>query len=162
MNQVNAPGNNTTDAVLADRVRGLMPRLKQELVELVAIPSVSEAGFPASSRPELLRARDAVAALFQDAGCERVGSLELPDTAPMVTAEIPAPEGAPTVLLYSHYDVVPTGDLSQWHTPPFEPTEKDGAIFGRGTADTKSNFMAHIGALRAWGGRPPVGIKVVI
>ena len=92
----------------------------------------------------------------------RVSSVELPDTAPLLTAEIPAPDGAPTVLLYSHYDVVPTGDLSLWDSPPFEPTERDGAIIGRGTADTKSNIMAHVGALRAWGGRPPVGVKVVI
>jgi acetylornithine deacetylase/succinyl-diaminopimelate desuccinylase-like protein len=154
--------SDTTDPALADRVRGLMPQLKAELIDLVAIPSVSEAGFPASSRPALLQARDAVAALFEDAGCERVGSLDLPDTAPMLTAEIPAPEGAPTVLMYSHYDVVPAGDLSLWHSPPFEPAEQDGAIFGRGTADTKSNIMAHVGALRAWGGRPPVGVKVVI
>jgi len=147
---------------MAERVRGLMPQLTTELAGLVAIPSVSEAGFPVSSRPALLQARDAVAALLEDAGCERIGSLELPDTAPMVTAEIPAPDGAPTVLLYSHYDVVPAGDLSLWHSPPFEPTERDGAIFGRGAADTKSNIMAHVGALRAWGGRPPVGVKVVI
>jgi cysteinylglycine-S-conjugate dipeptidase len=138
-----------------------MPQLTAELAELVAIPSVSEPGFAAASRPALLQARDAVADLFAGAGCE-IGSLELPDTAPAVTAEIPAPEGAPTVLLYSHYDVVPTGDLSLWHSPPFEPTERDGAIFGRGAADTKSNIMAHVGALRAWGGRPPVGVKVVI
>jgi cysteinylglycine-S-conjugate dipeptidase len=58
--------------------------------------------------------------------------------------------------------VVPAGDLSLWHSPPFEPTERDGAIFGRGAADSKSNIMAHIGALRAWSGRPPVGVKVVI
>jgi len=162
VNQGNALGDGTTDPVLAGRVRALFPQLKAELAELVAIPSVSEAGYPATSRPELLRARDAVVALLEDAGCERVGSLELPDTAPMVTAEIPAPDGAPTVLLYSHYDVVPAGDLAQWHSPPFEPTERDGAIFGRGAADTKSNIMAHVGALRAWGGRPPVGVKVVI
>ena len=140
---------NTTDPSVADRVRGMMPQLKAELVDLVAIPSVSEPGFAPASRPALLRARDAVAALFEGAGCEQVGSLDLPDTAPMVTAEISAPEGAPTVLLYSHYDVVPTGDLSQWHSPPFEPTERDGAIFGRGAADTKSNILAHVGALRA-------------
>jgi acetylornithine deacetylase/succinyl-diaminopimelate desuccinylase-like protein len=152
----------STDPALAARVRDMMPQLKAELAELVAIPSVSETGFPATSRPALLRARDAVAALFRDAGCEQISSLDLPDTAPVVIAEIPAPEGAPTVLMYSHYDVVPTGDLSLWHSPPFEPAERDGAIFGRGTADTKSNILAHIGALRAWGGRPPVGVKVVI
>jgi cysteinylglycine-S-conjugate dipeptidase len=162
VNQDNALRDDTTDPALASRVRGLMPQLTAELAALVAIPSVSEAGFPESSRPALLQARDSVAALFEDAGCEKVGSLELPDTAPMVTAEIPAPQGAPTVLLYSHYDVVPTGDLSLWHSPPFEPTERDGAMFGRGAADTKSNIMAHVGALRAWGGRPPVGVKVVI
>ena len=155
-------GNDVADPALVDRVRGLMPQLTDELMGLVAIPSVSEPGFPASSRPALLQARDAVAALLEDVGCQRVRSLELPDTAPMVTAEIAAPDGAPTVLLYSHYDVVPPGDLALWQSPPFEPTERDGAIFGRGTADTKSNIMAHIGALRAWGGRPPVGVKVVI
>jgi len=115
-----------------------MPRLTAEPAGLVAIPSVSEPGFATASRPALPRARDAVAALFAEVGCERVDSLELPDTAPMVTAEIPAPEGAPTVLLYSHYDVIPAGDESLWHPPPFEPAVRDGAMFGRGTADTKS------------------------
>jgi len=162
VNHGNALRDDTTDPSLAHRVRDMMPRLTAELAGLVAIPSVSEPGFPASSRPALLQARDAVAALLEGAGCEKVGSVELPDTAPLVTAEIPAPEGAPTVLLYSHYDVVPVGDLSHWHSPPFEPTERDGAMFGRGAADTKSNIMAHVGALRAWGGRPPVGVKVVI
>ena len=65
----------------------------------MAIASVSEAGFPQASRPALLQARDAVAALLEDAACERVSSLELPDTAPLLTAEIPAPDGVPTVLL---------------------------------------------------------------
>jgi cysteinylglycine-S-conjugate dipeptidase len=162
VNHGSAIGSDAADPALAGRVRGLMPQLTAELAGLVTIPSVSEAGYPEASRPALLQARDAVAALFQEAGCERVASLELPDTAPMVTAEIPAPDGAPTVLLYSHYDVVPAGDESLWHSPPFEPAERDGAIFGRGTADTKSNIMAHVGALRAWGGRPPVGVKVVI
>jgi len=78
------------------------------------------------------------------------------------TAEIPAPPGAPTVLLYSHYDVVPVGDESKWLSPPFEATERDGAIYGRGAADTKSNILMHVGALRAWEGRPPVGIRIVI
>jgi cysteinylglycine-S-conjugate dipeptidase len=66
------------------------------------------------------------------------------------------------VLLYSHYDVVPAGDESLWRTPPFEPTLVDGAMYGRGAADTKSNIMAIVGAIRAWDGRPPVGVKVVV
>ena len=66
------------------------------------------------------------------------------------------------MLLYSQYDVVPAGDETQWASPPFEPTERDGALVGRGVADTKSNILAHVGALRAWGGRPPVGIKLCI
>src|SRR4029077_10836810 len=97
-----------------------------------------------------------------DAGVEEPGSLQLPDTAPVITGEIPAPDGAPTVLLYSHYDVVPVGEEAKWESPPFEATERDGAIYGRGAADTKSNILMHVAAIRAWGGRPPVGIKVVI
>ena len=80
----------------------------------------------------------------------------------MLTGEIPAPDGAPTVLLYGHYDVVGAGDEDKWDTPPFEATERDGAIYGRGTADSKSNVLAHLGALRAWEGKPPVGIRLVI
>lgn len=140
-------------------VKDLLPQLRRELDDLVRIPSVSSATGPPSA--ELLAAHEMTAALFTDAGVA-VETLQLPDTAPIVVGEIPAPAGAPTVLLYSHYDIVPAGDEALWDSPPFEPTERDGALFGRGTADTKSNILVHIGALRAWGGRPPVGIKLVI
>ena len=66
------------------------------------------------------------------------------------------------MLLYAHYDVQPPGDEKLWRTPPFEPTERDGAIYGRGVADDKSNVLVHVGALRAYEGKPPVGIRVVI
>ena len=135
-----------------------MPELKADLGDLVAIPSVS---VPGRLDAPLLEAHDLVARLFADAGVE-VSRLDLPDTAPIVVGEIAAPPGAPTVLLYSHYDVVPAGDKALWESPPFEPTERDGAIYGRGAADSKSNVLMHVGALRAWQGRPPVGIKICI
>ena len=143
-------------------VAELMPRLKDDLARLVAIPSISALGYPAETRPALLEAYEEVARLFGDAGVTILDPLELPDTAPVLMGEIPAPDGAPTVLLYSHYDVVPIGDEDKWESPPFEASERDGAIYGRGAADTKSNILMHVAAIRAWAGRPPVGLKVVI
>jgi acetylornithine deacetylase/succinyl-diaminopimelate desuccinylase-like protein len=139
-----------------------MPRLKEDLARLVAIPSLSEWGFPAHTHARLLEARDQIVELLRDAGVEKLDSLSLPGTAPVVTGEIPGPAGAPTVLLYGHYDVVPAGDESKWESPPFEATERDGAIYGRGAADSKSNLLVHVGALRAWEGKPPVGIKLLL
>src|SRR5690242_3645071 len=147
---------------LGASVAASMPQLKSDLARLVAIPSISAANFPEATHRSLLDAYDAVAELFADAGVHILPPLELPNTAPVLLGEIPAPEGAPTVLLYSHYDVVPIGEESKWESPPFEATERDGAVYGRGTADTKSNILMHVGALRAWDGKPPVGIKVVI
>jgi acetylornithine deacetylase/succinyl-diaminopimelate desuccinylase-like protein len=143
-------------------VGSLMPELKTDLARLVAIPSISAPLYPEATHPPLLKAYDEVVRLCRDAGIRILDPLELPDTAPVVIGEVPAPEGAPTVLLYSHYDVVPVGDESKWESPPFEATERNGAIYGRGAADTKSNILMHIGALRAWDGKPPVRVKIVI
>ncbi len=140
-------------------VDGLMPQLTSELEQLVRIPSISEASFPPKPVHD---AHKLVVDLLKGAGLTGAKTLDLPDTYPIVVGEIPAPPGAPTVLLYGHYDVVPPGDESKWQSPPFEPTERDGAVFGRGASDSKANVMAHVGALRAFNGKPPVGIKVVI
>jgi cysteinylglycine-S-conjugate dipeptidase len=140
-------------------VDGLLPQLRRELADLVRIPSISGADAP---QGPIQAAHDVVVDLLRDAGLAEVGTLELPDTNPIVVGELPAPDGAPTVLLYSHYDVVPAGDESLWSSPPFEPVERGAAMFGRGSADSKANVITHVGALRAWKGRPPVGIKVVI
>jgi len=145
-------------ADIAEAARAQLPRLRDELVELVRIPSISGPGRPIEP---LGRARAYVSGLLEDAGAD-VRALDVPDANPIVIGEIPAPEGAPTVLLYSHYDVVGPGDESLWASPPFEPSERDGAIYGRGSADSKANIITHVGALRAWGGRPPVGITIVI
>jgi acetylornithine deacetylase/succinyl-diaminopimelate desuccinylase-like protein len=151
--------NAATSQSLTQAVDSLMPQLTQELVELVRIPSISANGFP--SEP-MDAAYNLVVELLRDAGVRNIDRLDLPDTYPIITADIAAPSGAPTVLLYSHYDVVPAGDESKWTTPPFQPTERHGALYGRGSSDSKANVMAIVGMLKAWGGKPPVGIKVVI
>lgn len=142
---------------LKDTVADLMPRLCDELERLVAIPSIA---FPNYPRERVTEAHDYVADLLREAGVANIGRLDLPDTSPVITGEIPAPPGAPTVLLYGHYDVQPPGDETAWRTPPFTPTRRDGAIYGRGAADCKANLIAHLGAIRAHGGRPPVGVRI--
>ena len=139
----------------------LMPQLQEELAQLVAIPSLSEWGFPEHTHGPLLEAYEAVRALFAGVGATLV-RVDLPGTAPVITGHIPGPEGAPTVLLYGHYDVVPAGEDELWSSSPFEATEHDGAIYGRGAADSKSNLLVHVGALRAWNGAPPVGVKILV
>lgn len=146
-------------SALASAVDAMMPQLVADLVRLARIPSISEPAFPVKPVNEACKV---VIDLLRDAGLRNVKTLDLPGTYPIVTGEIPAPPGAPTVLLYGHYDVVPPGDESKWTTPPFEPANREGAIYGRGASDSKANVIAHVGSLRAWGGKPPVGIKVIV
>ncbi|MET9497534.1 M20/M25/M40 family metallo-hydrolase [Streptomyces sp. NPDC006552] len=144
----------------ADR---LMAGLRADLERLAAIPSVAFPGFPAEP---VHQAHDLLVDLLHDAGVAHVERIDLPDTAPVIFAEIPPPTpDAPTVLLYSHYDVQPAGDESLWHSPPFEPTPVteggESGLRARGIADDKANVIAHLGMLRAFQGRPPVGVKIV-
>src|SRR5262245_48027846 len=118
-----------------------MPQLEEELARLVAIPSISTFGYPAETRPALREAYEEVARLFAEVGVTILEPLELHETAPVLLGELPGPKGSPTVLLYGHYDVVPAGDEGKWESPPFETTSRNGAIYGRGAADTKSNIL---------------------
>ena len=137
-----------------------MPELIEDLRKLVAIPSVSGEG--ADPEP-LFAAHDMVVELLRGSGVDDIEELVIEGkVAPVVVARTPAPAGAPTVLLYTHYDVVPAGDEALWDTPPFEATERDGAIYGRGTADSKANLISIVGALRVFEGRPPVGVTVIL
>lgn len=145
---------------LSSTVDSLMDGLTADLARLAAIPSIAFPGYP---RSEVERAHDLLVELLRDAGVGHVERLDLPDTAPVVFAEVPPPApDAPTVLLYGHYDVQPPGDESLWLSPPFEPTPVEGGLRARGIADDKANVMAHIGVLRAYGGRPPTGLKIVL
>ena len=145
---------------LVPAVEGLGPVMQADLEELVRIDSVSAAGFdPAAVR----RCAMVSAAQLERAGLRDVRLLEVADGHPAVYGEIKPPScGAPTVLLYAHYDVQPPGPEELWNTPPFEPVEAGGRLYGRGSADDKSGIVVHTGAVRAFEGRPPVGVKVLL
>ncbi|MDF5751048.1 M20/M25/M40 family metallo-hydrolase [Spongiactinospora sp. TRM90649] len=136
-----------------------MPQAVEDLRRLVAIPSVA---FPGHPEEPVHAAAALVEELLRGAGLPVVRQIPVEGSFPAVYAEAPAPPGAPTVLLYAHYDVQPAGDLAKWKTAPFEPTLIDGDLYGRGAADDKSGVISHVAALRAFDGRFPVGVKVII
>ena len=144
---------------LRTAIDNLFPSLQATLEDLVRIPSISAPDFDAA---EVRRSAGAVSALLSDAGFETVRLLEVDGAHPAVFAEIPAPAGAQTVLLYAHHDVQPVGDLADWDRDPFEPVEEDGRLLGRGSSDDKAGIVVHLGAVMAHGGRPPVGVKVIV
>ena len=135
-------------------------RFEDELFELLRIPSVSA---DPAHKQDIRRAADWLVDHFLKMGL----SAELIETAghPLVLAESPQVAGAPTVLVYGHYDVQPPEPLELWTTPPFEPTIRDGQVFARGAADNKGQFMTHVKSMQAWldvEGRLPVNIKLLI
>ena len=148
---------------LAAAVTTAWPDTIRDLVDLARIPSISLAGHdPAQVRASA----EATADLLRGAGLERVELLELDGAHPAVTGEwLHAGDDAVTVLLYAHHDVQPVGTPARWTSDPFEPVERDGRLYGRGTADDKAGILAHVAAIRAWldtRGSLPVNVKVVI
>lgn len=149
-------------APLAATVAALQPRARAELAELVAFKSVADpAQFP---RSECEAAAGWVADALRAEGFEEVALLDTPDGTQSVYGFLPGPAGAPTVLLYAHYDVQPPLDEDAWHTPPFELTERDGRWYGRGAADCKGGVIMHLTALRALkeNGGVPVSVKMIV
>ncbi len=144
-------------ADLRSTVEQILPAAHNDLKRLVAIPSISS---DPGSADQVRRSAEMVANLARGAGASNVEICSVPGGAPAVIAHWPAPDGMPTVLLYAHHDVQPTGDRAAWTSPPFEPTERDGRLFGRGAADDKAGVLAHITALRAYDGSPPVGVTL--
>jgi acetylornithine deacetylase/succinyl-diaminopimelate desuccinylase-like protein len=146
-----------TDSFVQDNEQ----RLLEELKDFLRIPSIST--LP-ENKPDVVRAAEFVAASLKNAGMEHV---EVIQTAghPLVYADWLQAPGKPTVLMYGHYDVQPPDPLELWHTPPFEPTERDGNLFARGAADDKGQMYSHIKAieaLRAVNGTLPVNVKFLI
>lgn len=154
------PSSPIDHQALASQAAALLPELVDGLVELSRIPSIATDGFPVQP---LLDAHAAVVALLRSAGVEQIDEILLDGmSAPTIIADVPGPPGAPTVLVYTHYDVVPPGDAALWQTEPFEPRVTDDRVIGRGTADSKANILALVGALRLCGGRPPVTLRIVL
>ena len=146
-----------TEAELRAAVARELPGVRADLERLVRIPGIA---FPGFDHAEVERSAEATAELLRGCGLEvqivRAGGQ------PAVIGTRPAPPGAPTVLLYAHHDVQPVGDRAKWVSDPFTPVERDGRLYGRGTADDKAGLMAHVAALRALGDALPVGVVVFV
>jgi acetylornithine deacetylase/succinyl-diaminopimelate desuccinylase-like protein len=137
------------------------PRLLDELISFLRLPSVSTD--PAYRQP--IRAAAALLAeRLARIGMQGVQLLE-GGGHPSVFAQRADLPGAPTILLYGHYDVQPPEPLDLWETPPFEPTLRDGMIFARGASDDKAPLWIALSALEGWlavHGRLPVNVKVLL
>ncbi|WP_148302167.1 dipeptidase [Tomitella biformata] len=146
---------------IRDRVRALMPAARADLAALVAIRSIAD---PLQAPPaECERAAVWVRDAFIAAGITDTTLVRTSDGSDAVLGHHPAPAGAPTVLLYCHYDIQPLGDLALWDSEPLTLTDRDGRWYGRGAADCKGNLVMHLTALRALAadGPLPVGVRIV-
>ncbi|MET9325446.1 M20/M25/M40 family metallo-hydrolase [Tsukamurella sp. NPDC003166] len=157
-----------TDSSLRRTVESLMDRARSDLAELVAHPSVHDS--PEFGAEPNAASAAWVATAFAEAGIGNVERITTSDGSIAVVGHAPAPEGAPTVLLYSHHDVQPPGPREAWESDPFTLTTRPGPDgtdrwYGRGAADCKGNLVAHLTALRAVRGEDgtfPVGVRIVI
>ena len=134
----------------------------QDLKDLVRIPSISFPGFDAAP---LRTCADSVAALLRKHGFKDVQLLGTGAGYPSVFGQWLEAPGRPTVLLYAHYDVQPVGREELWTSRPFEPTEREGRLYGRGASDDKGGVLMHVAAFSSWlqiAGRLPVNVKVLI
>jgi acetylornithine deacetylase/succinyl-diaminopimelate desuccinylase-like protein len=137
-------------------------QFQEQLVTLSRIPGVSAEPAPSQA---LHRSAVAMAGVMREAGIENVEVLEIPGVHPYVYGDWLKKPGAPTILLYGHHDVQPEGRPEKWLSPPYEPTLRNGRLFGRGTADDKAGCMTHIAAVASYlksGGELPVNVRFVI
>ena len=132
-------------------------RLLAELSEFLRIPSIST--LPKHDQ-DCRRAAEWVAADLRRLGCSDV-QLLASETHPVVWGVGPEVPGAPTLVIYGHYDVQPPDPLNEWVTPPFEPTIRDGKLYARGSADDKGQVFCLLRAIEA-AGEPRVNLRFLI
>ncbi|MBM4374179.1 MAG: M20/M25/M40 family metallo-hydrolase [Deltaproteobacteria bacterium] len=151
----------TTAKKALDHATRQLPHTIEALKEFARIPGVSANPAP---DPALKKSAEHVAEWMRRIGLEGVEILELPGVHPYVYGEWLKAEGAPTLLLYAHHDVQPPGRPAFWKSPPFEPEERDGRLYGRGVVDDKAGAAIHFAAIEAYlaSGGLPVNVKVVI
>ncbi len=145
------------DHELVDRDQ---PRLLSELAEFLAIPSVST--LPAHAGDCRRAAQWLVDQLFA-LGCPTVQMIEGAGH-PVVWGESPDVPGAPTLLIYGHYDVQPADPFDEWHTPPFEASIRDGKLYARGAIDDKGQVFCLLKAYeasRGADGKPPINVRFI-
>ena len=139
---------------------GNSDRFVQQLKDFLCIASISA---DSSFQSEIQQGAEFVRHRLAEAGLEA----EIIETNghPIVFGSWLKAEGAPTALVYGHYDVQPPDPLDQWVTPPFEPDIRDGYIYARGATDDKGQMFTHVKSVEAWmktAGRLPVNVKFVI
>ena len=132
-----------------------------DFLELLRIPSI---GTLHENDADTQATAQFIADRFAAMGFDNV---EVSPTArhPIVYADWLHAEGAPTVIVYAHYDVQPVDPLDLWHRAPFEPVIEDGRVYARGASDDKSHVNLHLWAARAWlerRGRLPVNLRIVM
>jgi len=148
---------NATDTYIQQNEK----RFLNELKDFIRIPSIST--LP-ENKPDIDRAAHFVAEALKKAGLENVEIIPT-QKHPLVYADWLHAPGKPTVLCYGHYDVQPPDPVELWHTPPFEPTERDGNLYARGSADDKGQMYMHVKAVEALfavNGKPPVNLKFLV
>jgi cysteinylglycine-S-conjugate dipeptidase len=133
-----------------------------DLKDLVRIPSISFSGFDPAP---LTRCSEAVEALLIKSGLANVRILDLGAGFPAVFGQWTNAPGKPTILLYAHYDVQPIGREELWTTPPFEPSERNKRLYGRGVSDDKAGVVMHAAAIASYLASVkslPINVKVLI
>lgn len=151
----------TTTAAL-QAVEARFDHFLSVLCDLSRIPSMSQDPPPS---PPMRQMAEAVVEAMRRVGLKGCRVLELEGAHPYAYGEWLEAEGAPTLLLYAHHDVQPIGRPERWLSPPYEPTERDGRLFGRGVVDDKAGVVTHLAAIDAWfrtTGRLPCNVKFIV